>query len=361
MVHTCRMRRFSLFPIPASCRRRSAHAAGGCVQTAQAGASIIEFSIAAVLILLLGLGGMEVAQWFFSKQAVSLALLEAGRAAITAHAKPSAIETAFEQALLPLFPATESHSARQRLDNALGRRSQTTGAAPWRIEVLSPSPQAFLDFSDPALAIARQTGRRAINNNYLAEQDQHKRAQGWINGRGPQSGLSILQANTVVLRLTYLHEPILPGMKSLMRLLGAQGGSYGQRAMALGGYLPLVQEISLVMQSHPVDWPLPNHGKVVGFQAPSGAISLPTAGCQGLWCLDSQPASASPGSTPPVAGSNEGGSAGAGSNQSLPQWPTGQPSGPSAPGNDSGAAGSGELTVKPDDPACGLTLCCVAA
>src|SRR3546814_2801513 len=58
----------------------------------QAGASLIEFSVVAVPILLLGLGSVDIASWFFTRQAVSLALLEAGRAGIVSHAHPQRSE-----------------------------------------------------------------------------------------------------------------------------------------------------------------------------------------------------------------------------------------------------------------------------
>lgn len=319
----------------------------------QTGTGIIEFSIAAVPVLLLGLGSIELGQWMFHKQAVSLALLEAGRAAITSHAKPAVIEAAFEEALLPLFATSQSRGAQQRLHTALEQRRLATGAAPWRIEILSPTPKAFLDFSDPSLSIARETGLAAINNNYLAEQDLRNRNRG--NGLGPLSGQSILQANTLVLRLTYLHEPVLPGMKGLLRILGNEGASYAQDAMARGGYLPLVQEIMLTMQSHPVNWPLPTSGKVVGYGSVSTAIPLPlpAAKCQGLWCLDKLATATPPGSTP------------APDKSSPPDWRppgSGQGNDPSRPpisGNNGGnTPGQEQATVPPSDPACGVALCC---
>src|SRR5690606_1789355 len=112
--------------------------------------------------------------------------------------------------------------------NAFQQRRLDTGAAAWQIEVLSPSSQAFHDFADPALNTARHNRLPTINNNYQLEQDQRHRAQGWPQGLGPTSGVSIYDANTLVLRLTYLHEPVVPGIKGLMRLLGQHNGTYGQ-------------------------------------------------------------------------------------------------------------------------------------
>ncbi|PLC51757.1 hypothetical protein CR159_01660 [Pollutimonas subterranea] len=340
----------------------------------QGGTSLIEFSVVAVPIFLLGMGTIEVAQWFFKRQALSLALLEAGRAAITAHARPSTIESAFEKALLPLLASdsgatrtaeTRSGKARsesgavQRLEQALVERRRLTGAAPWRIQILSPTPQAFRDFSDSSLPIAKETGLHAINNNYLAEQSQRASAQGQTPPRGPQSSQDILQANTLVLRLTYLHEPILPGIKGLMRLLGSQGSSYGQNAMARGGYIPIMQDIALVMQSHPVDWPSLGNGKVVKEQLPPSGLPVAVVSCQGLWCMDAPGAPVSDGTAQPS------------SEDALPQWPpAGNGQTPNAPvagsvpnspaDSTTPTTPSSGLAVAPDDPACGVILCCTA-
>src|SRR5690606_19016927 len=103
----------------------------------QFGSSAIEFTLVAVPILLVGMGTLELGRWFFVKQALSLALLEAGRAAFVDHARPSTIESAIEHALLPLYPATESQSAVQRLQQAFDRRRSIAGTPPWIITVRS--------------------------------------------------------------------------------------------------------------------------------------------------------------------------------------------------------------------------------
>ncbi len=310
----------------------------------QSGASLIEFSIVAIPILLVGLGSVDIAAWFFTRQAASLALLEAGRAGIVGHAHPDAMAQAFEQALLPLFPDSSSQASRQKLQNALHKRSVETGGPPWQIEILSPAPDAFRDFADGSVSVRGQGALAAINNSYQQEQDLKRRGQGWEQGRGPASGASIFQANTLVLRLSYLHEPVLPGMKSLIRMLGSENGSYRQHALARG-YLPLVREIALGMQSHPVDWPMPPSGKIVRGQSTALAQSPTQPGCVGIQCG---------GPKSPVH---------AGPEPSLPLAPIQPDPGGTAHipvGNDP-PPGSEYLAVSPDDPACGVVLCCAPA
>ncbi|MBV6305284.1 pilus assembly protein [Candidimonas humi] len=318
----------------------------------QRGASMVEFSLLAVPILLAGLGCVEVARWFQVRQFVDVALLQGARAGITGHARPVAIESAFEQALLPLYASGSGASPDSRMRADFARRSAATGDAPWRIEVLNPSKASFADYADPALSIARDTGLAAINNDYQAEQHQRYLQQG--RPQGAASGQTIYQANVLVLRLTYLHEPLVPGVAALLRQLGDPAGSYAARAMALGGYLPMVRELRLGMQSHPVDWPQGQGGKMVARQEAAQAAprGVGAASCDGLWCL--RP-SASGGTMP-------------GAEPDLPVWPDAplgdaaapNPEGPAPGAGPSDPAGPGS-GVTPDDPACGVSLCCVPA
>ena len=328
----------------------------------QTGISLIEFSIVAIPLLLVGLGSVEIAQWFFVKQAVSLALTEAARAGITRHASPDAIETAFELGLLPLYPPTAAQTSQQRLQQALARRSDAARhLPPWQIEILSPTERAFQDFNDPQLAIGKERGLAAINNNYQAEQDQRYRARGWADGLGPVSNQSIYQANTLILKVTYLHEPMVPGLKSLIRLLPIGSNSYAQHAMASSGYLPVQQEIQLTMQSHALNWPESANRKVIKHATwPRYGVALPAASCHGVWCLkiplpgvpDAPIGTVIPDGTvnTAIGAGNPNPAAHINPGNGGATNPAGSP--PDLPFSD--------LTIAPDDPACGVTLCCPA-
>lgn len=318
------------------------------------GSSLIEFSIAAIPILLVGLGGIEAAQWFYLKQAVSLALVQAGRAGITEHANPKVIEAAFERALLPLYPPTAERTSEQRMQAKFEQHSARTGLPPWQIEIIGPSTQAFQDFSDKQSSKGRQTGLAAINNSYQAEQDKRYRANGWADGLGPRSGLSIYQANTLVLRVTYLHEPLLPGMKGLMRALSTGADSYASQGMARGGYLPITQKATLAMQSDPLDWPSLPGRKVIKAQAiPIAFVPYPAEACRGIWCLESRRMPSTPPAIKADSVNSPSGASPASAGAAAIQDPSAAP--PPAP------IPRPELSVAPDDPACGITLCCVAA
>ncbi|MGB3290634.1 MAG: hypothetical protein WBA83_15285 [Burkholderiaceae bacterium] len=335
-------------PLPAALRGGLAH---------QSGASLLEFAAVAAPILLLGLGGVDIAAWLFTRQAASLALLEAGRAGIVGHAHPDTIVQAFEQALLPLFPGPTRQASQEKLQAALQRRAAQTGRAPWQIEILSPSPEAFRDFADGSVSLPGKGALAAINNDYQQEQDQKRREQGWAQGLGPASGASIFQANTLVLRLSYLHEPALPALKSLIRVFGQENGSYRRHALA-HGYLPLVRELALGMQSHPADWPLPKSGKIVkGSGAHTAASSWQS--CAGSQCGPSGTPTTPAVSSPPSSGDP----AMPGDPATSPAMGSGTVPGiDAAPGPDTAAPpGSENLAVLPGDPACGVVLCCVPA
>jgi hypothetical protein len=318
---------------------------------------MVDFSIIAAPLLLVGLGAIELASWFYVRQAASLALLEAGRAAITAHGNPDAIVVGLERALLPLYPAAGGRTAQQRLQDALTERAMRIQAAPWQIQILSPTPAAFHDFADPQLTAAQPGRLPTINNHYQQEQHQGHRAEGRPEGAGLRSGMSIFQANTIVLRLTWLHEPLIPGMKALIRMLAPEQGSYNQLAMARGGYLPIKRDIALIMQSHPVDWPARPDLKVVRADVAPMPAWRSNEPCTGLWCQKALPGAHdaqngpiqgqdSAGSTPaPVAGWLVDGDAPGGSG------------GPATP-DENGLPGVDDLAVNSNDPACGVVLCC---
>lgn len=212
----------------------------------QRGAAAIEFSVAAAMLLLLGLLATEAARWQAVRQLAHLALMEAGRAGATAHGNPVRMREAFLQGLLPLHVGAQGiNGARQRLNNSQEALADLTGLHPWRIEVLQPDERAFREHTRPGLSVAVAPGLRVIDNDY---QDlQHARRPADPDGR------RIFDANTLKLRLTYMHKPLLPPLRALLALLGRHDASYGGRAMA-SGLLPIQIELETEMHSHPADW-----------------------------------------------------------------------------------------------------------
>lgn len=239
--------------------------------SASRGMAATEFILVSLPLLLAGLGAFEAAHWNLTRQAASLALLEAARAGSVSHADPAAIEDAFRKALQPLGNPS---------------RGLPQGQAPWRIDILSPRAAHFTDFPGPSL-----DGLRSIPHAYQDLQHQRALASGQPGGRGSASGDTIFRANTLSLRLDYLHVPLVPGMQSLLRQLGAAlpDAGFAAQAMRRAGTLPIRQTVSVTMQSSPRDW---QHGGYItpATRLPAGRPGMPAEGvagspsCSGIWC-----------------------------------------------------------------------------
>ena len=212
----------------------------------QQGAAAVEFAVAAAIVLLLGLLSAEAARWHGARQMAHLALMEAARAGATAHGDPARMRTALLQALLPLYADAQGPAgALRRQEQALAELAEVTGTHPWRIEVLLPDEQSFRDHARPDLKVAAAPGLRAIDNDY---QDLQRARQPSLSG-----DRDIFHANTLKLRLTYLHKPLLPPLRGLLAVLGRDEDSYAGLAQAKG-LLPIRVELEMEMHTHPVDW-----------------------------------------------------------------------------------------------------------
>lgn len=212
----------------------------------QRGAVAIEFAVAGAMVLLVGLLGIEAARWQAVRQMAQVALMQAARAGITAHADPTRMHDAFLQGLLPLHADAQGEAgARRRLNRAHADITSATGLTAWRIEVLLPDARMFREHGRTGLRVRAAPGRRAIDNDY---QDlQHAR-------RPPLPGRStIFEANTLRLRLTYLHKPWLFPARAVLAALGRNDASYAGVARQ-HGLLPIQVELEMEMHSHPVDW-----------------------------------------------------------------------------------------------------------
>lgn len=191
------------------------------------------------------------------RQTLSLALMEAARAGATRQAQPQSIADAFEHGLRMIHPHP------QTLTRVLGEHRRTLGI-PWRIHILQPSPAAFLDHADPDVAGPRAfPGQALIRNDYQEIQQARRQAQGWPQGRGPQSGLSIHEANALVMELWWPQRPLLPGVAAVVRALAPFGHDALSSRMMAAGYLPFRRRVSVAMQSHAASWPALPDGRIL--------------------------------------------------------------------------------------------------
>lgn len=212
----------------------------------QRGAAAIEFAVAGAMVLLLGLLGVEAARWQAVRQMTHVALMEAARAGATAHGDPIPMRDAFLHGLLPLYASAHGETgARLELTRVQAELGKSVGLTPWRIEVLGPNARAFREHGGSGMNVPAAPARRTIDNSY---QDlQHAR-------RPPRpGGPSIFQANTLTLRLTYLHKPWLAPVRAVLAASGRNNASYAGVARQ-HGLLPIQIELEIEMHSDPVDW-----------------------------------------------------------------------------------------------------------
>lgn len=241
------------------------------------GVASLEFIAIAIPLFLLGLGGVEFAHWYSTRHMLNHALMLAARQASLKHAHPDSIEQSFEKALNPLFAQTPNPTLyRQKYLLQTQTNLQT---AAWRIRVLSPKSSHFIDFHRDDLEIAQQTGLASIDNNYQKEQDARL-------GIGTVSQETIFNANTLSLSLSFPYQPIVPGMGLLFRQISDFFSDNYDKNIASHGYLPIQAQLSVMMQSHPVQWQTPSHGKII-YDSTTRSISShqEKQPCTGIWCL----------------------------------------------------------------------------
>jgi hypothetical protein len=228
------------------------------VLPSQRGSALVESAVALSLVLFAGLAALEFTHWQLMRHLAQVALTEAARAGAAGHLRPSLMARDFEAGMAPRYAAPDGDS-RRRLRAAWARTTERTGLPAWRIWVLQPDQPAYADFGQRGLALPDDLrGRTAIRNDYQAEQHAGRAAQ-WPQGRGPRSGLTIFEANTLRLRLVYAVEPLVPAMRPLLRGLAPGAADACARQILAAGALPLILDLAMDMQSHPVRWPA-GHG-----------------------------------------------------------------------------------------------------
>ncbi len=219
---------------------------------AQRGSLMVETSLILIPLLLIAGLILELTQLNHINNIARLALYDTGRFASVTHANPQGFEKAFKHAMLALFVPQGSHrSAQHRQEAYIKRHIQLTGHPPWKLEVLSPTKASFRDFADARLS--RLNRKPTIRNDYQDLQHQQRLSQGWPSGRGPQSGQTVFEANTLHLKLTYLHRPLVPGLQAVLKTLGSV------RTDEIGlawrqGLFAVVLTHEVMMQSDVQDW-----------------------------------------------------------------------------------------------------------
>jgi hypothetical protein len=223
----------------------------------QAGSTMTEFVIVGPLIMLIALTGLQFMLLQYARLNLDYAGFEAVRAGAKLHADPEQIREAWYRALVPWMVSSMSvpgydRDADPRVSGAVARRVISgLEAAYTRFEIVSPSHEAFEDFSDPRLQRILRTGQaRVIPNDNLGSKPS------WP---GAHSGISIQDANILKLRITYGYKPAIPLAGKLLTQgvqLAARAGDPFYAGLLAAGRIPVVVESTLPMLSPAIenDW-----------------------------------------------------------------------------------------------------------
>jgi hypothetical protein len=195
------------------------------------GAATIESMLVLALVLLPLLGALfELTQLGVARQLLQAAAFDATRAAAVAQGDREVLLRVLARGLVPLHGRASGTPPATAFARALveAQRPDLT-----RIEFVSPTRAAFDDHAVPV------GGDRWLPN---AGSDL-------VAGRGARSGLSLAEANGLVVRVRYCQRLVVPLLDRMIAGVWQRYGSPEARGCLLQRRIPIVVEAMTVMQS----------------------------------------------------------------------------------------------------------------
>jgi hypothetical protein len=172
--------------------------------------AIVEFLVVALPLLLLGAVAIEVTRWAVARQAISYALFEAARTGAVTRADQRAVRLAFERGLIPLLGGGHTDLSR---GHEATRAHLTAFRARWGIDGyrlirVRPDPRTQSRQADPSI---------------------------------------------LVLDLTYLHAPLFPGVRHMLRrvVIPSADDDPHTDAARRAGLVVIRRDMAMPMQRHP--------------------------------------------------------------------------------------------------------------
>ena len=219
----------------------------------QRGASLVEAIVVIPLLLFIVLAIMQAAMVFYAKSNVNYASFEAARAGSVSNANATAINLAFQKAMLPYYGG--GRTAGELGATALKVMTDVDGAAV-RVEILSPTQESFTDYNSPKLQAAMKAGELVIPNVGLDELSCPRDVPGCASDpKSNASGQTLLDANLLKLRVTY-GIPTAKQMPVVGRFytwalgkMGVGAGDAFQQALIAAERIPVVTHAVVRMQS----------------------------------------------------------------------------------------------------------------
>jgi hypothetical protein len=230
------------------------------------GAAMVEFTVVAPIITLLGLLVLQWALLANARQQIDHATFMAARAGSTGHANPDTMQQAYVRNLLPLYGG--GHDSATLARSHARARLETEQFS--RLRVLNPTRESFDDWHDSALG--QRYGRRAIPQSQLPFRP--------LTAPGARSGQTLHDANLLKLWVTHgysLNVPLAGRLIIFLLRWTDDGQDAFFSALLADGRLPLHSHVVLHMQSDALEpeWSASTPG--VG---PAGPLT-PTPGTPG--------------------------------------------------------------------------------
>jgi len=166
----------------------------------QRGATMVEFAIVSPIALLIVMGLVQLGLMFTARQLLNQATFVAARAGAVHNAQVSAMQDALKAAMVPFYQNAFTTDSATRISDALSAARNDLTADNITIEVLNPNGDVFTDFG-----LQDAAGHRYIPNDSLEFRD--------YGVRGDASGLTIQEANTLKIRVTYAYPIKVPLMQ----------------------------------------------------------------------------------------------------------------------------------------------------
>lgn len=183
-------------------RARPAQRAKSLVRARQRGVTMVEFAIVMPFALLLVLGLIQIGLMYSAKSIVNEAAFMAARAGAVQNAQRDKMIEAMQRALVPLYQDTTNPDPASRLSNALQQVvDDTQCSSPDKcltVQILNPTPEAFADFGITS---------GAVSGTFIPNDNLEFRSH---SVRGRTSGLSIQDANTLKIKVTYGYQLKVP-------------------------------------------------------------------------------------------------------------------------------------------------------
>jgi hypothetical protein len=219
----------------------------------QRGASLVEAIVVIPLLLFIVLAVMQAAMVFYAKSNVNYASFEAARAGSVNNARATAINLAFQKAMLPYYGGGRTEA---ELAASAAKVLTDLGSAAVRVEILSPTPESFTDYNSPKLQAAMKVGEPVIPNVGLDELTCPRDVPGCASDpKSNASGQTLLDANLLKLRITY-GIPKAKQMPMVGRFytwalgkMGVGAGDAFQQALIAAERIPVVTQANVRMRS----------------------------------------------------------------------------------------------------------------